>query len=103
MSDRLAREVPGAWKPDQYSNPEGPASHYATTGPELWEQSGHALDAIVVARTVDDTDNARGRGLGDLDSIWTADQVGQAERRRPPGRKVKKRPRQQNCQDDGPQ
>jgi cystathionine beta-synthase len=39
VSDRLAREIPGAWKPDQYSNPENPASHYATTGPEIWEQT----------------------------------------------------------------
>src|SRR5215216_3762892 len=36
VSDRLAAEIPGAWKPDQYSNPEGPASHYATTGTEIW-------------------------------------------------------------------
>jgi cystathionine beta-synthase len=39
VSDRLARELPGAWKPDQYSNPENPASHYATTGPEVWEHT----------------------------------------------------------------
>lgn len=39
VSDRLAREIPGAWKPDQYSNPENPASHYATTGSEIWEQT----------------------------------------------------------------
>ncbi|MET9698314.1 cystathionine beta-synthase [Streptomyces sp. NPDC006529] len=38
VSDRLARE-PGAWKPDQYSNPNNPRSHYETTGPELWEQT----------------------------------------------------------------
>src|SRR6516165_3170409 len=36
VSDRLVREIDGAWKPDQYANPEGPASHYATTGPEIW-------------------------------------------------------------------
>ena len=33
VSDRLAREIPGAWKPDQYSNPANPRSHYETTGP----------------------------------------------------------------------
>src|SRR3954453_6846590 len=38
-SDRLVRETTGAWKPDQYSNPENPASHYASTGPEIWEQT----------------------------------------------------------------
>jgi cystathionine beta-synthase len=39
VSDRLAREIPGAFKPDQYSNPNGPLSHYETTGPEIWEQT----------------------------------------------------------------
>ena len=37
VSDRLARETPGGWKPDQYANPANPASHYSTTGPEIWE------------------------------------------------------------------
>ncbi|NBO45766.1 MAG: cystathionine beta-synthase, partial [Actinobacteria bacterium] len=39
VSDRLAREIPGAWKPDQYSNPNNPRSHYETTGPEIWRQT----------------------------------------------------------------
>ena len=37
VSDRLASETPGAWKPDQYSNSANPMSHYLTTGPEIWE------------------------------------------------------------------
>jgi cystathionine beta-synthase len=36
VSDRLVTEIPGAFKPDQYSNPNGPISHYETTGPEIW-------------------------------------------------------------------
>ena len=36
VSDRLVKEIEGAWKPNQYANPEGPNSHYATTGPEIW-------------------------------------------------------------------
>ena len=37
VSDRLARETPGAWKPDQYANPANPEAHYLTTGPEIWK------------------------------------------------------------------
>jgi cystathionine beta-synthase len=37
VSDRLARETPGGWKPDQYANPGNPGAHRATTGPEIWE------------------------------------------------------------------
>jgi cystathionine beta-synthase len=47
VSNRLAEEIPGAFKPDQYSNPANPQAHYETTGPELWEQTGGELDAIV--------------------------------------------------------
>jgi cystathionine beta-synthase len=39
VSDRLVRETPGAWKPDQYSNQANPRSHYETTGPEIWQQT----------------------------------------------------------------
>jgi cystathionine beta-synthase len=50
VSDRLAEEIPGGFKPDQYSNPSNPEAHYATTGPELWEQTdGGDVDAIVIS------------------------------------------------------
>jgi cystathionine beta-synthase len=49
VSDRLAEEIPGAYKPDQYSNPDNPQAHYATTGPEIWEQTGGELDAVVIS------------------------------------------------------
>jgi cystathionine beta-synthase len=49
VSDRLAEEIPGGFKPDQYSNPTNPEAHYATTGPELWEQTGGEVDAIVIS------------------------------------------------------
>ena len=39
MSDRLAEEIPGAYKPDQYSNMANPQAHYEVTGPEIWEQT----------------------------------------------------------------
>jgi cystathionine beta-synthase len=49
VSDRLAEEIPGAYKPDQYRNPNNPRAHYETTGPEIWEQTGGELDALVIA------------------------------------------------------
>jgi cystathionine beta-synthase len=49
VSDRLAEEIPGAYKPDQYRNPANPRSHYETTGPEIWEQTGGELAALVIA------------------------------------------------------
>ena len=49
VSDRLAEEIPGAYKPDQYSNPGNPDAHYRTTGPEIWEQTGGELDVVVIS------------------------------------------------------
>jgi cystathionine beta-synthase len=49
VSDRLAEEIPGAFKPDQYRNEGNPRSHYESTGPEIWEQTGGEIDALVIA------------------------------------------------------
>ena len=49
VSDRLAEEIPGGFKPDQYSNGANPEAHYETTGPELWEQTGGEVDALVIS------------------------------------------------------
>jgi cystathionine beta-synthase len=49
VSDRLAEEIPGAFKPDQYSNRANPQAHYETTGPEIWEQTGGDVDALVLS------------------------------------------------------
>ncbi len=49
VSDRLAEEIPAGYKPDQYSNPENPAAHYHTTAPEIWEQTGGELDAVIIS------------------------------------------------------
>lgn len=48
VSDRLAREIPGAFKPDQYSNLNGPLSHYATTGPEIWRDTEGKVTHVVI-------------------------------------------------------
>jgi cystathionine beta-synthase len=49
VSSRLAEEIPGGFKPDQYSNMANPEAHYRTTGPEIFEQTGGELDAIVIS------------------------------------------------------
>src|ERR1700693_189715 len=49
VSSRLAEEIPGGFKPDQYSNMANPQAHYEKTGPEIWEQTGGELDAIVIS------------------------------------------------------
>src|SRR5499427_1488861 len=49
VSDRLAEEIPGAYKPDQYTNDANPDAHYESTGPEIWEQTGSEIDALVIA------------------------------------------------------
>src|SRR3954469_11676846 len=49
VSDRLGGESPGGFKPDQYSNMANPEAHYERTGPEIWEQTGGELDAIVIS------------------------------------------------------
>jgi cystathionine beta-synthase len=46
-AERLTREIPGAFYLNQFANPANPLAHEATTGPEIWEQSGHAVDAVV--------------------------------------------------------
>ena len=49
VSDRLAEEIPGGFKPDQYSNMSNPEAHYLHTGPEIFEQTGGGIDAIVIS------------------------------------------------------
>jgi cystathionine beta-synthase len=49
VSDRLAEEIPGGFKPDQYSNMSNPQAHYSVTAPEIWEQTGGEVDAIVIS------------------------------------------------------
>jgi cystathionine beta-synthase len=49
VSDRLAEEIPGGFKPDQYSNMSNPEAHYRMTAPEIWEQTDGDIDAIVIS------------------------------------------------------
>jgi cystathionine beta-synthase len=63
VSDRLARETPGGWKPDQYANPNNPRSHYETTGPELWEQTDGRITHFVAGIGTGGTISGVGRYL----------------------------------------
>jgi cystathionine beta-synthase len=63
VSDRLVREIEGAWKPDQYSNPNNPRSHYEDTGPELWRQTEGRITHFVAGVGTGGTISGTGRFL----------------------------------------
>lgn len=66
VSDRLVREIPDAWKPDQYSNPNNPASHYESTGPELWRQTEGRITHFVAGIGTGGTISGTGRYLKEV-------------------------------------
>ena len=79
VADRLTEEIPGAFQPNQYFNPANPASHYATTGPELWEQSGGRITHLVVGVGTGGTVTGVGRYLKERNpalQVIGADPVG---------------------------
>ncbi len=68
VSDRLAREVAGAWKPDQYANPNNPLSHYESTGPEIWHQTDGRITHFVAGVGTGGTISGAGRYLRQVSS-----------------------------------
>jgi cystathionine beta-synthase len=85
VSSRLAEEIPGGFKPDQYSNMSNPEAHYEVTGPEIWEQTGGEIHAIVISVGTGGTISGVGRyfkerkpevlivGADPEGSVYTAD------------------------------
>ena len=63
VADRLAEEIPGAYQPNQYFNPENPTTHYETTGPEIWRQTDGAIDVFVAGVGTGGTITGVGRYL----------------------------------------
>ncbi len=66
VSDRLVRETPKAWKPDQYSNPNGPLSHYESTGPEIWRDTDGRVTHFVTGAGTGGTISGAGRYLHEV-------------------------------------
>ncbi|NHC24468.1 cystathionine beta-synthase [Nocardioides sp. IC4_145] len=62
VSDRLSSQ-PGAWKPNQYANPNNPRSHYETTGPEIWAQTEGRITHFVTGMGTGGTISGVGRYL----------------------------------------
>jgi len=63
VARRIARERPGAYLTDQYSNPANPEAHYGTTGPEIWEQTGGRITHYVAGMGTGGTISGAGRYL----------------------------------------
>jgi cystathionine beta-synthase len=63
VAERLAREIPGGFKPGQYENPANPLAHYETTGPEVWEQTGGRITHFVAGMGTCGTITGTGRYL----------------------------------------
>ena len=63
VAQRMAAEIDGSFRPDQYSNPNNPLAHYLTTGPEIWQQTDGAVDVLVAGVGTGGTISGAGRYL----------------------------------------
>lgn len=75
VSDRLARDIPGAWKVNQYENLNGPRAHYETTGPEIWRDTAGRVTHFVAGVGTGGTITGVGRFLREQSQLRTCDPV----------------------------
>ncbi len=68
VADRLSREIPGAWRPNQFTNLANPEIHYRTTGPEIWEQTRGKVTVFVAGVGTGGTVSGVGRYLKERNS-----------------------------------
>lgn len=66
VAERLAQEIPGGYRPNQYDNPNGPESHYHTTGPEIWQATDHKVTHFVAGIGTGGTISGTGRYLKEV-------------------------------------
>ncbi|EMY32481.1 cystathionine beta-synthase [Arthrobacter crystallopoietes BAB-32] len=66
VSDRLVKEIEGGYKPDQFSNPAAPQSHYETTGPEIWRDTDGKVTHVVIGAGTGGTITGTGRYLKEV-------------------------------------
>jgi cystathionine beta-synthase len=79
VSSRLQREIPGAWKANQYDNPSNTAAHYEQTAPEIWDQTSGTVTHLVVGVGTGGTISGIGRYLKERNpaiKVWGIDTYG---------------------------
>jgi cystathionine beta-synthase len=79
VSSRLERELPNAWKANQYDNLSNTAAHYDDTGPEIWDQTGGTVTQLVVGVGTGGTVSGVGRYLKERNpaiKVWGIDTYG---------------------------
>ena len=66
VAERLANTIPGGFRPNQYDNPNGPLSHYYTTGPEIWKATDHKVTHFVAGIGTGGTISGTGKYLKEV-------------------------------------
>jgi cystathionine beta-synthase len=79
IAAKLSKEIPNAYHPNQYSNPQNPRAHYLTTGPEIWKDTGGRVTHFVAGMGTGGTISGTGRYLKDQNpkiQVIGADPIG---------------------------